>query len=332
MKRVAIIGDGGWGTALGLTLRRAGHRVRIWGPFPEYVARMVAARENVDYLPGVPLPSDLVFSADRATVAADAEVVVLATPTRFFRGVLESFAPLIPSGALIVSVAKGLDPATGGRMTEVAEAVLGHGAVAALSGPSFASEVAVEAPTAVTIAARDAALAEALQSVFNTRRFRVYTSDDVAGVELGGTLKNIMAVGVGISDGLGLGNNARAALITRGLAEMARLGVALGAHPATFAGLSGMGDLVLTCTSRLSRNHTVGERIGRGESIAAILGGMKQVAEGVSNAATARDLARRHGVPVPITEEVCAVLNEGKSPLAAVESLLTRDPRPERDA
>ena len=332
MKRIAVIGDGGWGTALGLTLLRASHRVRIWSPFPAYAERVCAARENVDYLPGIPLPEDLEFTGDRASAAADAEVVVLAVPTRFFRGVVESFAAFIPGGAQVVSVAKGLDPVTLRRMTEVAEAALGRPCVAALSGPSFASEVAAGAPTAVTIAARDRELAGSLQTVFNTRRFRVYTSDDVVGVELGGTLKNVVAVGVGVSDGLGLGHNARAALITRGLAEITRLGVALGAHPATFAGLSGMGDLVLTCTSRQSRNHTVGERLGRGETVAAILGSMKQVAEGVSNAATVRELARARGVAVPVTDEVHAVLNEGKDPRAAVEALLTRDPRPERDA
>jgi glycerol-3-phosphate dehydrogenase (NAD(P)+) len=331
MKRIAIIGDGGWGTALGLTLLRAGHRVCIWGPFPDYIDRLKAARENIDYLPGVALPAELAFTADRTLALEGADVVVLATPTRFFRGVLESMRALIPAGAQVVSVAKGLDPVTGRRMTEVAEEVLGHGAVAALSGPSFASEVAAGAPTAVVMAARDPGLAASLQAVFNTRRFRVYTSDDVIGVELGGTLKNVIAVGVGVSDGIGLGHNARAALITRGLAEISRLGVAMGAHPASFAGLSGMGDLVLTCTSRLSRNHTVGERIGRGEAVAAILGGMKQVAEGVSNAVAARALAHKCGIPAPITEEVYAVLNEGKDPHAAVEALLTRDPRPERD-
>ena len=331
MKRILVIGDGGWGTALGLTLLRAGHRVRIWSPVPAYAERVRAARENVDYLPGVPLPAELEFTGDRASAAADAEVAVLAVPTRFFRGVVESFSLFIPAGAQVVSVAKGLDPVTLQRMTEVAEAVLGRPSVAALSGPSFASEVAIGAPTAVTIAACDRELAAALQAVFNTRRFRAYTSDDVVGVELGGTLKNVVAVGVGVSDGLGLGSNARAALITRGLAEITRLGVALGAHPATFAGLSGMGDLVLTCTSRQSRNHTVGERIGRGEKVADILGGMKQVAEGVSNAATVRELAQARGVAVPVTDEVHAILNEGKDPQAAVEALLTRDPRPERD-
>lgn len=332
MKNIAIIGDGGWGTALGISLLRKGNRVRLWGPFPAVIERIRQSGFNADYLPGVPLPAGLQWTADRAHAVEDAEVVVLASPSKYFRPVLESFASWIPPSALVISVAKGLDATTCERMTEVAEAVLGRGPVAALSGPSFATEVAVAAPTAVVIACRDLDRAALLQEIFNGPRFRVYTSDDVTGVELGGTLKNVIAVGVGVSDGLGLGHNARAALITRGLAEIGRLGAALGAHPATFAGLSGMGDLVLTCTSRLSRNHTVGERLGKGEKIADILGGMKQVAEGVENSRAARELGRRVGVPMPITEEVHALVYEAKDPMAALESLLSRDPRPERDA
>jgi glycerol-3-phosphate dehydrogenase (NAD(P)+) len=331
MARVAILGDGGWGTALGLTLHRNGHRVCLWGPFPETIAAIRVRGENIDYLPGVVLPPGLQWTADRAEAVAGAEVVVLASPTKFMRTVLGSFAGLIPSSALLVSVAKGLDAGSHRRMTEVAEEVLGLGPVAALSGPSFASEVAVGAPTAVVIACRDHDRAVKLQAVFNSRRFRVYSSDDVVGVELGGCLKNVMAVATGVCAGIGFGCNAQAALITRGLAEMTRLGVAMGAHPATFAGLSGMGDLVLTCTSRLSRNYTVGERIGRGEALAAILGGMKQVAEGITNAATARELAELRGVSAPIIEEVHAMVSGGKEPQAAVESLLAREPRPERD-
>lgn len=331
MATVAILGDGGWGTAIGLTLHQNGHRVRLWGPFPETMALIKARGENVDYLPGVPLPPSLHWTADRAEAVSHAEVVVLASPTKFMRPVLESFAGLIPSSALLVSVAKGLDAGSHRRMTEVAEELLGGGPVAALSGPSFASEVAAGVPTAVVIACRDHDRAVALQAVFNSRRFRVYSSDDVVGVELGGCLKNVMAVASGVCAGIGLGHNAQAALITRGLAEMTRLGVAMGAHPATFAGLSGMGDLVLTCTSRLSRNYTVGERMGRGEALTSILGGMKQVAEGIVNAATAHELAEMKGVSVPIIEEVHAMVSEGKEPPAAVESLLTREPRPERD-
>ena len=331
MKRVAIIGDGGWGTALGLTLLRNGHQVRIWGPFPEYIAKIKALGENVDYLPGVRLPPLLEWTSDPAVAVEGADVVVLASPTKYFRSVMGAFAGLVPATALLVSVAKGLDERDHCRMTQVAEDVLGSGAVAALSGPSFACEVAAGAPTAVVIACGDMGRAAALQDVFNSQRFRVYTSDDVVGVELGGTLKNVIAIGVGVSDGLGFGHNARAALITRGLAEMTRVGLALGANPATFAGLSGMGDLVLTCTSRLSRNYTVGERLGRGEKIDAILGGMKQVAEGVTNCVTARALARDVGVPAPITNEIHALVTEGKDPQVAVGALLGRDPRPERD-
>lgn len=331
MKQVAIIGDGGWGTALGISLLRAGHRVRLWGPFPDYIDKIRELGENTDYLPGVPLPPELEWTADRAAAVHNADVLVLAVPTKYFRSTLAPFAGLFPRASLIVSVAKGLDATTRHRMTQVAEEVLRTGAVATLSGPSFASEVARGQPAAVTIACADRGRAQNLQSVFNSSLFRVYTSDDVIGVELGGTLKNVIAIGVGVSDGLGLGHSASAALITRGLAEITRLGVALGAHPETFAGLSGMGDLVLTCTSRLSRNYTVGERIGRGEAVVSILGGMKQVAEGVTNCVIARDLAASVGVDVPITAEVCSLVAGAKDPRAAVASLLTRDPRPERD-
>lgn len=330
-KQIAIIGDGGWGTALGLTLLRSGHRVRLWGPFAETIERIRATGENRDFLPGVKLPAELEWTADRARAVQGADVIVLATPTKYFRSVLESFSALIPAAARVISVAKGLDGTGSHRMTELAEGLLKAGPVAALSGPSFASEVAVGAPTAVVVACRDLERAAYFQDVFNTQRFRVYTSDDVIGVEIGGTLKNVIAVGVGVCDGLGLGHNARAALITRGLAEISRIGVALGAHPETFAGLSGMGDLVLTCTSRLSRNYTVGERLGRGETIGDILSGMKQVAEGVENSAAATMLANRLGVPAPIAAEVDAIVHHGRAPLDAVEALLGRDPRPERD-
>jgi len=329
-EQIAIIGDGGWGTALGLTLLRNGHSVRIWGPFPDYIDRIRVSGENKDYLPGVCLPKEMEWTADRAQAVDKASVVVLAMPTKYFRTVLTPFAGLIPSAARVISVAKGLDGPDNRRMTEVAEGILNIGPVAALSGPSFASEVARGAPTAVVIASRDAALADSLQKVFNSQKFRVYTSDDVIGVELGGTLKNVIAVGVGVCDGMGLGHNARAAVVTRGLAEITRIGVAMGARADTFAGLSGMGDLVLTCTSRLSRNYSVGERMGRGEQIADILSGMRQVAEGVENSASACSLARHLSVPAPIAMEVYAMVHEGKTPQSAVEALLGRDPKPER--
>ena len=230
-----------------------------------------------------------------------------------------------------MSVTKGLDEATGRRMTQVAGDTLGDAAVAALSGPSLAAEVARGIPTAVTVACPDQGRAQRLQGLFNTPSFRVYTSDDVIGVELGGALKNVMALAAGVCDGIGFGDNSKAALITRGLAEMARLGAALGAHRATFAGLSGMGDLVVTCTSRLSRNRGVGERLGRGERLPDILAGMQQVAEGVWTCGTARALAAERGVETPIVDEVHAILREGKNPRQAFMDLMSREPRPERD-
>ena len=328
-KHIVIVGDGGWGTALALVLLKNGHEVTVWGPFPDYIDEVIAGGENHTYLPGVPLPDEIHWTADRAQAVSDAEIVVLATPTRFFRSVAESFAPFIPDASRVVSVAKGLDEKTHERMTEVAAGILKKRAVAALSGPSHAEEVARGIPTAVVVACRDADYAAELQSVFAGPRFRVYTSADVIGVELGGALKNVMAIAVGVSDGLGFGDNTRAALITRGLAEISRLGCIMGAETATFSGLSGMGDLIVTCTSRHSRNRAVGERLGRGESVEQILGGMKQVAEGVWNCASACALARENGVEAPISEEICAVIHERKKPSDAVEALLARDVKPE---
>jgi glycerol-3-phosphate dehydrogenase (NAD(P)+) len=257
-------------------------------------------------------------------------VIVLASPSKFYRQVLAGFAPLIAGAPRIVSVAKGLDKETHRRLTQVAEEILGGRRVAALSGPSHAEEVARGIPSAVVIACPDHDAARDLQQVFNSVAFRIYTSDDIVGVELGGALKNVIAVAAGISDGIGFGDNTKAALITRGLAEMTRLGVARGAHPETFSGLSGIGDLIVTCASRLSRNRGVGERLGRGEKLEAILGGMEQVAEGIWTCRAALDLATELGVEVPITEQVVAVVHEGKDPRAAVQALMSRDPKRER--
>ena len=331
MSRVCVIGDGGWGTALGISLRRNGHEVRLWGPFPEYLDEMRRTRENTRYLPGVPLPPELTWDADPAAAARDADIAVLAVPSRFYADVMKKFAAVLPPACDLVSVTKGFAQDTHQRMTVLAEAALWRRDVAALSGPSFAEEVARGAPTAVALACRDAARAARLQQAFNHERFRVYTTDDVVGVELGGALKNVIAVAAGVSDGIGFGHNAKAALITRGLAEMARVGMAHGARAETFAGLSGVGDLLLTCTGRLSRNRGVGERIGRGEKLADILNGMRQVAEGVWNCVHARALARAVGVEAPITEETYRVLHENKDPRRAVRDLMEREPRAERD-
>jgi len=331
MHHIAILGDGGWGTALGLLLLKQGRAVRIWGPLPEYIESLRREHENKLFLPGVPLPEALHWTADRDEAVAGAEVVILAMPSKYYRTVLESFAGRLPPDCALLSVSKGLDTATRRRLSEVAGEVLGRKAVAVLSGPSLAGEVARGVPAAVVIACADHARAHALQKIMTGPQFRVYTSEDVVGVELGGALKNIMAIAAGVSDGLGFGDNTRAALVTRGLAEMTRLGCALGARLETFAGLSGLGDLIVTCTSRLSRNHMVGERLGHGETLDQIVGSMRQVAEGVTTCASARALARELGVRTPITDEVHAVLHEGRSPARAVEALMSRDARPERD-
>jgi len=330
-----IIGNGGWGTALGMTLAGNGHQVSIWGPFKEEIDAIRTAGENSVYLPGVTVPNTIVWTADPADVK-EAALIVLVVPSRFYRSTLETFKPHLPENALIVSATKGLDETTHQRMSEVARDVLGRN-VTILSGPSHAEEVARGVPTAVTIAgtdspfdgAQDSQPLEKIQAAFTGKTFRVYTTDDVIGVELGGTLKNIIAVAAGILDGIGLGDNSKAALMTRGLAEISRLGTALGARPETFSGLSGIGDLIVTCASRHSRNRAVGERLGKGESLADIMGSMKQVAEGVWNAKAARDLAEAHGIDVPITEEVCQIVENGKDPRQALTDLMNRDPKAE---
>lgn len=324
-RKAAVIGDGGWGTALAMLLLANGHKVRIWGPFPEYIETIKRSGENTNFLPGVALPRELEWTADRAHAVEDADVVVLAVPTKYYRSVLETFAGLISEKSMIVSVSKGLDQQTHKRMTEVAHEFLRHSPIAALSGPSLADEVARRIPTAVTIAAKDQDLARELQGIFTNDRFRVYSSDDIKGVEYGGAFKNVIAVAVGMSDGIGFGDNTRAALITRGLVEITRLGMALGAKHSTFAGLSGMGDLIVTCTSRHSRNHAVGERLGKGETLDHILKEMKQVAEGIWNCSLVLDLARKMKVEVPITQEVYSMVHKGKKPQDAVVSLMTRD-------
>jgi glycerol-3-phosphate dehydrogenase (NAD(P)+) len=307
-----------------MTLAGNGHDVTIWGPFEEEIESIRTSGENSVYLPGVKIPESIRWTSAPEEVR-DAELVVVVVPSRFVRTTLETFKPHLPQNALIVSATKGLDEKTHQRMSRVAFDVLGRG-IAILSGPSHAEEVARGVPTAVTVAGENA---DRIQAAFMGKTFRVYTSDDVIGVELGGTLKNIIAVAAGILDGMGLGDNSKAALMTRGLAEITRLGTALGAKPETFSGLSGIGDLIVTCASRHSRNRSVGERLGKGESLQDIMGGMKQVAEGIWNARAARDLAKEQGIEMPITEEVCAIVEDGKNPKQALQDLMNRDPKAE---
>ena len=331
--RVAVIGDGGWGTALALTLARNGHAPRVWGPSADYVAELRATRRNRKFLPGVELPESIGWTADPAEALEGAEAAVMVVPSKYVRATLERFAPAYRAAGSppVASATKGFDESTRERMTEVVAQVWGVKSPAALSGPSIAPETARGVPTAVTVASADGSVARRFQGLFSGDTFRVYTSDDVRGVELGGALKNVIALAAGVCDGLGFGHNAKAALLTRGLAEMTRLGAALGALPQTFCGLSGIGDLMVTCMSPQSRNRTVGERLGRGEALPQILSAMEQVAEGVCTCGPALALARQAGVAAPVMEKVDAILHRGQPPKEAVVELMRRDPRAERD-
>lgn len=310
-----------------MLLAANGHSVTVWGPFAEEVDDIRRTGENKTYLPGVKIPPEINWTSDPAG-ARGAGLIVLVVPSRFYRQTLDLFKPHLAKDALVVSATKGFDETTHQRMSEVAAEAAGH-EIAVLSGPSHAEEVARGVPTAVTVAG---ARAGEIQQLLAGPTFRIYTADDVAGVELGGTLKNIIAVAAGIADGMGLGDNSKAALMTRGLAEITRLGVALGAKAETFSGLSGMGDLIVTCGSRHSRNRAVGERLGKGERLLDILGGMKQVAEGIWNARTARYLAGEHGIEMPITEEVCRIVEDGKDPRQALRDLMNRTPKHEQES
>ena len=332
-ERIAVIGGGSWGTAFASMLGERYADVALWVREPEVCDGIRRDRENRVFLPGVAVPAAVRPTVDIGEALADRGIVALAVPSQHLRAVALRAAPHLSPGARVVSLAKGLENGSLQRMTEVlGEALPGFaGLLAVLSGPTFAREVAAGKPAGATVAARDFRVAASLQAAFSGRRFRVYAETDVAGIELGGALKNVMAIAAGMSDGLGFGHNARALLIARGLAEIARVGARLGANPQTFSGLSGLGDLVLTCTGDLSRNRTFGMRVGRGEKAADILAGMKMVAEGVETARAAADLSRRLEVPMPITEQVCRILHEGKDAMAAVSELFARAPRPERD-
>lgn len=329
MSSITVIGDGGWGTALSIILLGNGHDVTIWGPDAAYLEELKRTGENKKFLPGVTLPAGLRWTADEAGALRGADGIVLAVPSRFYSATLQRFLPHLPARYRAVSVAKGFDPETHQRLSALAADTWNHAGLAALSGPSHAEEAARGVPTVVTVASKKPDEALFWQEAFNNRSFRVYTSDDIIGVEVGGALKNVIALAAGICDGLGFGDNTKAALMTRGLAEITRLGTRMGAQPATFSGLSGIGDLMVTGMSRYSRNRGVGERIGKGESIESILGKMVQVAEGVWTCKAAKLIAGDLGIDLPITSEVYAVLYEGKNPREAVQSLMGRPPKAE---
>ncbi|MHB8173447.1 MAG: NAD(P)H-dependent glycerol-3-phosphate dehydrogenase [Nitrospirota bacterium] len=326
-EKIAVIGGGAWGTTLAALLSDKGHEVSLWVYEKDLAERMWTSRINDLYLPGHILP-EMEITSDLTAAVKDKTIILTVTPSHVARGVLKTLSEYVPPEAYFVCASKGIENESLMTMSEVVEDVLPkefHHRTAFLSGPSFAKEVIKKMPTAVSAASREPATARHIQSVFSTEYFRVYTSPDVMGVELGGALKNVIAIAAGCSDGLGFGHNTRAALITRGLAEIARLGMAMGANPLTFSGLSGMGDLVLTCTGELSRNRTVGYRLGKGEQLSDILSAMKMVAEGVKTTKAAYGLSKKYGVPMPITEQVYNLLYEGKEASKVVKDLMTRD-------
>lgn len=326
---VAVVGGGSWGTALTVHLGRLGLSTRLWVRNAELASLIRTTRENPWYLPGVPLPPGLKVASELSEVVEGAGLVIVAVPSHAFDGVTEAMARRLPKGTRILSGTKGLEPESGRRMSEILSARVPDSPVAVLSGPTFAREVALSRPTASVVASADDGVARALQEALSSREFRLYTNRDVIGVEIGGALKNVIAIATGISDGLGLGENSRAALITRGLAEIARLGVALGALPATFAGLAGIGDLVLTCTGTLSRNHALGLALAKGKTLGEAQRETRMVAEGARTSLSATALARKVVVSLPICEEVARVLFEGKTPQQALASLLQREFRAE---
>lgn len=319
------MGDGGWGTALAILLAKKGYPVGLWGFFPDYLEIIKRKRENVKFLPGIKIPSSVKIIKDIKMVLDISQFVLVAIPSKYLRRVLEGLSFFDFRNKIILSAVKGIEIDTYLRPSEVIQDIFGKELkMAVLSGPSIAQEVARGIPTAVVIASSDLNSARKLQRIFSTETFRVYIHSDMIGVELGGALKNIIAIACGISDGLGFGTNTKSALLNRGLVEIIRLGVALGARAETFWGLSGMGDLVTTCFSSYSRNRRVGEEVGRGKKIEEILEKMEMVAEGVLTTRAVYELAKRYKIEMPITEQVYKVLYKNKSPLQAVKELMTR--------
>ncbi|MBX9603068.1 MAG: NAD(P)-dependent glycerol-3-phosphate dehydrogenase [Bryobacteraceae bacterium] len=321
---LAIAGGGSWGTALAIALSPRFETVRLWVHEPDLAARMRQSRENDVYLPAFPLPANVHVTPSLGEAVENAPVILGVMPSHHARAVYAALKPYAAPGAIVVSATKGLENGTLLRMSQVIAAGLPQARIAVLSGPTFAREIAQGQPAAAIIASADADTAAYVQQAFSGPALRFYTNPDLTGVELGGALKNVIALGAGICQGLGLGSNPLAALVTRGLAEMTRLAVAEGASPLTLAGLSGLGDLVLTCYGELSRNRGVGLELGRGKPIAEIVTSMKMVAEGVKTTRAAVELAARHGVEMPITEQMNAILHQGKSPRLAVRELMER--------
>lgn len=326
--KIAVLGAGAWGTTLSVLLNNNGHNVTLWEYKKSYAQAMLRERENTTYLPGIKLPDELLISTDIKDAVKNKNIIVIAIPTQFVRKVIEKISYKDVEQAIFVSVSKGIEIKTLLTVSQIIKNIipkLKDEQIAVLSGPSHAEEVIKKIPTTVVAASKSLNTSQTIQSTFMNSYFRVYSSTDVLGVELGGAFKNVIAIGAGIIDGAGYGDNTKAAIMTRGIAEISRLGIALGAKPETFSGLSGVGDLIVTCMSRHSRNRYVGERIGKGEKLKDILKNMYAVAEGVETSRSANELAKKYKVEVPITTEVYKILFEDKDPIKATNDLMTRD-------
>ncbi len=327
---ITILGDGGWGTTLAILLARKGFRLTLWGAFAGYTREMNKTRVNKKFLPGIKIPPQIQITSDLNAALDKKSLVVFAIPSQYMRKILKQIKQLsYPKDATYLSVTKGIEINSLKRMSEIIYQELGKIKLAVLSGPTIAHEVANGLPTAAVIASPEKNIRKHLQDIFTTDRFRVYTNDDIIGVELGGSLKNVIAIACGIADGLGFGNNTKAALLSRGLAEMSRLGTAMGAKGSTFSGISGLGDLVTTCVSTHSRNRFVGDQIGRGKTMHQIKSHMQMVAEGVPTAKSAYNLSKKFKVSMPITKEIYSVLYKNKSPVKAVKDLMNRQKKEE---
>ena len=330
IESTAIVGAGGWGTALAVLWSKRGNAVTLWGNNPERAARLRETRENAEYLPGVKVPESIEVTSEIADCIR-ADLIVFVTPSVALRSVATRLQNAgLDADTILLSGTKGIEHGTGLRMTEVLHEIFPRNTVAVLSGPNLAAEVSRDLPSAAVLGCRNAQCAEELQSYLGSERFRIYSSDETIGIELGGALKNVFAIAAGASDGFGLGDNSKAALVTRGLAELLRLGTAMGGNPRTFYGLSGAGDLIATCFSQLSRNRRVGERLGRGETVEQIIASTQTVAEGIPTAKSAFECARRLQIETPIIDQIYSVVHESKPPAHAMQELLARDQKAER--
>ena len=329
MRTISIIGDGGWGTTLAIYLARKKYPVFLWGAFPDYISLVARTHENKKFLPGHKIPRSVVLTADMREAVSEADLIVLACPSEYLARTLKKVKVCPYQGKIFLSVIKGIDPVSFRRMSEIIQDELGPVGLAVLSGPTIASELADEVATTAVVASSNKRLALDIQAIFNSPVFRIYTNTDVAGVEVGGSVKNVIALACGICDGLKLGTNAKAAILTRGLAEITRLGIMMGGRKETFYGLTGVGDLITTCFSPNSRNRTVGQQLGEGKSIHTVLKGMNAVAEGIVTAKAVYRLSKAKNIPMPIVTEVYKIIVLNKNPRKAMADLMARSPKSE---